>query len=169
MIKPQTQVPKLEVETVDGPTWSLAAQSPEHFTFIFFYRGLHCPICRNYLSSIERKLDDLEAMGIKVIAISSDTEARARESKEAWKLSRIPIGYGLSMEDARRWGLYVSKGIKPNEPEFFSEPGLFVVRPDGELYAASIQTMPFTRPGIDELINGFRYIIEHDYPGRGEA
>jgi hypothetical protein len=29
--------------------------------------------------------------------------------------------------------------------------------------------MPFTRPNIEELIKGFTYIVENDYPGRGEA
>ncbi|WP_166831819.1 peroxiredoxin-like family protein [Thalassoroseus pseudoceratinae] len=169
MIKPQTQVPELTVKTVGGPDWTLSQQSPEHFTFVFFYRGYHCPICRKYLGSIDRKLDELSALGINAVAISSDSEERATRSKEEWRIQNLPIGYGLSIEDARKWGLYVSEAIKPDEPEIFSEPGLFIVRPDGELYAASIQTMPFTRPGIEELIAGFKYIIDNDYPGRGEV
>ena len=169
MIKPQSQVPDLTVNTVDGHMWSLRDQHPEHFTFVFFYRGYHCPICRKYLSSIDRKLDELSSLGIKAIAISSDSEERAARSRDEWKIRNLPVGYGLSIDDARRWRLYVSRAIKPNEPDIFSEPGLFVVRPNGELYAASIQTMPFTRPVIDELISGFRFIIENNYPGRGEA
>lgn len=169
MIKPQAQVPELTVNTVDGSVWTLSEQSPENYTFVFFYRGYHCPICRKYLGSIDRKLDELSTLGINAVAISSDSEERATRSKEEWRIDNLPIGYGLSIEDARKWGLYVSKSIKPDEPEVFSEPGLFIVRPDGELYAASIQTMPFTRPSIDELISGFSYIIQNDYPGRGEA
>ena len=169
MIKPQTHVPSLSVKTVGGPDWTLREQNPEHFTFVFFYRGYHCPICHKYLKSIDRKLGELSALGITAVAISSDSEERATRSKQEWGLENITIGYGLSIDDARIWGLYVSKAIKPDEPEVFSEPGLFIVRPDGELYAASIQTMPFTRPGIDELIGGFRYIIPNRYPGRGEA
>lgn len=169
MIKPQTQVPSLSVKTVGGPDWTLGEQNPEHFTFVFFYRGLHCPICHKYLKSIDRKLDELSALGIAAVAISSDSEERATRSKQEWGLENITVGYGLSIDDARTWGLYISKAIKPDEPEVFSEPGLFIVRQDGELYAASIQTMPFTRPGIDELIGGFKYIISNGYPGRGEA
>ena len=169
MLKPQQQVPDLTVKTVGGSDWTLSGQSPENFIFLFFYRGYHCPICRKYLGSIDRKLDDLTSMGIHAVAISSDTEERATRSKEEWKVQNLPIGYGLSIEEARRWGLYVSKGIKADEPEIFNEPGLFIVRPNLELYAASIQTMPFTRPSIDELIGGFSYIIQNAYPGRGEA
>ena len=157
------------MKTVSGSDWTLSGQSLENFIFLFFYRGYHCPICRKYLGSIDRKLDELTSMGIHAVAISSDTEERATRSKEEWKVQNLPIGYGLSIEEARRWGLYVSKGIKADEPEIFSEPGLFIVRPNLELYAASIQTMPFTRPSIDELIGGFSYIIQNAYPGRGEA
>ena len=169
MLKPQAKVPDLTVKTVGGPDWILSEQSPEHFTFVFFYRGYHCPICRKYLGSIDRKLDELASLGINAVAISSDSKERATRSKEEWRIENLPIGYDLSIEEARTWGLYVSKAIKPDEPEIFSEPGLFIVRPDNELYAASIQSMPFTRPSIDELIAGFRYIIDNDYPGRGEA
>ncbi|MEW4486505.1 peroxiredoxin-like family protein [Thalassoglobus sp. JC818] len=169
MVKPQTQVPELSVKTVGGSEWTLADQQPENFTFVFFYRGLHCPICKTYLRSIDRKVGELKAMGIYAVAISSDSEERATRSKDEWKIENLPVGYGLTIEKAREWGLYVSKAIKSAEPEIFSEPGLFIVRPNGELYAASIQTMPFTRPGIDELISGFKYIIENEYPGRGEA
>lgn len=169
MLKPQTQLPQLTVKTVDGPDWTLSEQSPENFTFLFFYRGYHCPICRQYLGSIDRKIEELSSMGISVVAISSDSLERARSSKEEWHLANIPIGYGLSIDEARKWGLYISRSISAGEPEQFSEPGLFVARPDGELYAASIQTMPFARPRIEDLISSFNYIIAHQYPGRGEA
>lgn len=169
MLKPQAKVPPLTVKTVDGGEWDLAAQNPENFTFIFFYRGLHCPICGKYLRDIDNKTGKLAELGIHAIAISGDTEERAQKSKEKWRIKNLTIGYGLSMDKAREWGLYVSQAIKEGEPEVFSEPGLFIVRPDGELYAASIQTMPFTRPDIDELISGFNYIIANGYPGRGES
>ncbi len=169
MLKPQTQVPELSLRTVNGQDWNLRHQSPEHFTFLFFYRGYHCPICRKYLNSIDEKMDEISSRGIAAIAISGDSQERAEKSVEEWKIKNLPVGYGFSIEEAREWGLYISKSIKPEEPEIFSEPGLFIVRPDGELYAASIQTMPFTRPDIDELLTGIDFIIKKGYPGRGEA
>ncbi|MEM6550843.1 MAG: peroxiredoxin-like family protein [Planctomycetota bacterium] len=162
-------MPPLSLPTLDGEQWTLNASKPSHFTFLFFYRGYHCPICKNYLRSIERKLDELAELGIAAVAISSDSHERAQKSKDEWGIDRLPMAYGLTIEEARTWGLYVSKAINPGEPELFSEPGLFVVRPDGTLFAASIQTMPFTRPAIQELLTGFSYIVKHGYPARGEA
>ncbi len=75
---------------------------------------------------------------------------------------------------ARAWGLYISTGrgktsIGIEEPALFSEPGLFLVRPDGTLYAASVNTMPFARPNFSELLKAIGMIIEKNYPARGEA
>ncbi len=55
------------------------------------------------------------------------------------------------------------------EPALFSEPGVFLVRPDGTLYWASVQTMPFARPHFKEVLSALDFVIKADYPARGEA
>lgn len=59
-----------------------------------------------------------------------------------------------------------SNGVE--EPDLFSEPGLFLVRPNGELYFASVLTMPFARPALSDLLGGLDFAILHNYPARGE-
>ena len=71
-------------------------------------------------------------------------------------------------------GLYVSSSrgktsLGVEEPEHFSEPGVFLVRPDRTLYWAAVQTMPFARPHFKEMLAGLDFIIKNDYPARGEA
>ncbi len=171
---PRQAVPALEVATLDGGTWKLSEQKPENFTLVVFYRGLHCPICSKYLGDLNRKLDDFAARGVEVVVISSDGEERARQAQQDWKLDKLTIGYGLDLDDARRWGLYISTsrgktstGIE--EPALFSEPGLFLVRPDGTLYFGSVQTMPFARPSFAEILGALDFVLKTDYPGRGEV
>jgi peroxiredoxin len=173
-LMPRQPIPALSVATIDGDQWTLAEQQPESFSLIVFYRGLHCPICQPYLRELDRMLGDFQQKGIEVIAISSDVEERARSAKEDWKLANLRIGYGLSIDTAKAWGLYVSTSrgmtsIGIEEPALFSEPGLFLVRPDGTLYAAAVQTMPFARPHFKELLSALDFIIANDYPARGEA
>ena len=129
-------MPPLTVRTVEGSEWELAARNPKDFTFIFFYRGLHCPVCGKYLKNIDQRIGELPELGIDAIAISSDAEERAQRSKEKWRMKGLPIGYGLPIETAREWGLYVSKAIKEGEPGEFSESALFIVR-DGALRASA--------------------------------
>ena len=55
------------------------------------------------------------------------------------------------------------------EPPFFPEPGLFLVRPDGTLFFSSVQSMPFARPHFDDVLSAIDYVLKHDYPPRGEV
>ncbi len=173
-LTPRKPVPDLEVETLDGATWKLAEAKPGNFTMIVFYRGLHCPICSNYMRDLDRKIADFAAKGVEVIAISTDDGDRARDTKDGWGLENTRIGYGISVEQARAWGLYISSSrgktsVGIEEPPLFNEPGVFLVRPDGNLYAALTGSMPFARPHFSEILKALEFIIEKDYPGRGEA
>jgi peroxiredoxin len=171
---PRQPVPALEVATLDGGKWRLADRHPKTFTMLVFYRGLHCPICSTYLGDLDRRLDAFKERGVEVIAISSDTEERARQSKDKWQLQNLMIGWGLDLDVARAWGLYISssRGMTSagvEEPVLFNEPGLFVIRPDGTLYFASVQTMPFARPAFGDILKAIDFVIEKDYPARGEV
>jgi peroxiredoxin len=83
-LMPRQPVPDLTLETLTGETWQLSLVTPETFTLIVFYRGLHCPICRSYLGDLEGHLNELSTLGVAVIAASSDTQARAQETVESW-------------------------------------------------------------------------------------
>jgi peroxiredoxin len=136
---------------------------------LVFYRGLHCPICRTYLGSLDRRLNDFEKLGVEAVAISTDRRDRAERSRKDWGIERLPLAYGLGIDAARQWGLYVSASAADDEPPLFIEPGLFLVRPDGTLYASSIQTMPFARPPFAEIMQAVAYVTENDYPAPGAA
>ncbi len=171
---PRQPVPGLEVKTVGGGTWTLAEQSPKNFTMIVFYRGLHCPICGNYMRDLQRKMADFAELGVEIIAISSDTQARAEQAVTDWKVEGIPFGYGLDLDKAREWGLFISTSrgktsVGIEEPALFSEPALYLVRPNGELYFGTVQTMPFARPNFGDILNAVKFVLEKDYPGRGEV
>ena len=82
-LMPRQPVPELAVPLVAGGAWRLADQAPENFTLICFYRGLHCPICKTYVKELDRLVDDFAQRGVKVIAISSDSQERAQQTAAA--------------------------------------------------------------------------------------
>ncbi len=171
---PRKPVPSLTVDTVAHGRWSLAECKPQHFTLVVFYRGLHCPICRPYLSELNRLAGDFAQRGVEVTAISSDTAERAAQTVRDWKLDAVRVGYGLSIDEARTWGLYISTSRGKTstgfeEPALFAEPGIFLIRPDGTLYFSTVQTMPFARPHFAEILQSLDFVIKNDYPARGEA
>ena len=136
---------------------------------IDFHRGLHCPVCRSHTRALMRVQHDFAAIGVDVITVSMDTEERARTAVAEWGLGDLPVGYGLTEDSAREWGLYISTSIRDSEPARFSEPGLFLVRPDGTLFYAAITTMPFGRPDPKQMLSSITWLIDNDYPARGAA
>jgi len=173
-LMPRKPVPGLEFDLVGGGRWSLAAQKPANFTMVVFYRGLHCPICRKYTSELNGMLADFDKRGVSTVITSTDTQERAAEAKEKWGLPNLAVGYGVSIDKAREWGLYVStsRGMTSagiEEPALFAEPGLFLVRPDGTLYWGSVSTMPFARPHFADIAGAIEFAVSRNYPARGEA
>jgi peroxiredoxin len=131
------------------------------------YRGKHCPLCKKYLKTLDGLRDGLSAAGVTVLAASADPreKAEADVASEGW---RFPVGYGLSMDQMRTLGLYVSEPRSPQETDRpFSEPGLFVINPEGRVQIVDISNAPFARPDLAGILNGIKLIQERNYPIRG--
>ncbi|MGB3591870.1 MAG: peroxiredoxin-like family protein [Nonlabens sp.] len=166
-MRPKESMPELKLSLINGAIFNLAEQNAKNFTILYFYRGLHCPICKKQLESITRHLSDFEERGVNVCAISMDDKDRALKTEEEWDVESLPIAYGLDEDKARELGLYISKAISDKEPDHFSEPGIFLVNSDNNLYFSSIQTMPFARPSVENVLSAIDFIKKEDYPARG--
>jgi peroxiredoxin len=181
-----TPAPALVVPTLTGETFDLAAQNPDSFTIVVFYRGRHCPICIGQLKEVEASADLAKAHGMNVIAISMDTKEKAlntvaaviaatpsadgedKKIAEAAAAFSLPIGYGMTEEQARSWGLYMSQGLpQTTEPAVFNEPGIYVMKPDKTVFFAHTQSAPFTRPNFQHLLGGLQFAVQNNYPARG--
>ena len=173
MLVPRQTTPGLTLPTLDHGQFDLSAETAERGTVICFYRGLHCPICATYLTELQKRTADFAERGVATIAISSDGEGRARDMAKKIGADTLRFGYDLPLAVAREWGLYISTSrgktsIGIEEPALFSEPGLFMVKPDQTLYYGSVQTMPFVRPHFSELVGALDFAIKNNYPARGE-
>ena len=165
-LTPGQTAPDLQLPRLGGGTWSLADQNPALLTMIVVYRGHHCPICKDYLGKLNAMAADFEGQGVSLIAVSMDGEERAQKAREEWGLDALPIGFGLTEEMARDWGLWISDSIKEAESEIFAEPGHFWVLPDGRLYLIDIANMPFARPDLELLLSRLA-AVKAGYPPRG--
>lgn len=172
-LMPRQPVPALALPLVGGGRFVLGAQPAERFDLVVFYRGLHCPICAKYLLELERLAPEFAKRGVSVLAASSDDAERAQAMATKVSAQALKVGHGLSLPSARAWGLYISASrgktsIGIEEPALFSEPGVFLVRPDGTLYYGAVQTMPFARPSFQDLLGAIDFAVANDYPARGE-
>ena len=136
---------------------------------LIVYRGKHCPLCKNYLGTLNEMLDEFKAANIEVAAVSADPKekAEAEVAECGWK---FPVGYDLKPEQMRQLGLYVSDPRSPQETDRqFSEPGVFVLNPDGNAQIIDISNAPFARPDLKSLLKGLQFVMSKDYPIRGRA
>ena len=166
-IIPGKKAPSLNIETISGNTWSLDKQLNKSKCMIVFYRGLHCPVCSVFLKQIESQLLEYKKSNTEVIAVSMDNKEKALKVKSDWSIKNLNIAYGLSEENARRWGLYISKSIKEAESDLFCEPGLFIIKEDGTLYLANTSNMPWARPDLTDFPAKLIFAEENNYPVRG--
>ena len=173
---PGDTMPAIDARLVGGGRWALAREKSDKLTLLAFYRGIFCPICRSWLADLDRLVPQFEKRGVSVLALSCDRKEGAEKAVQEWGMKNLRIGYKLDVEDARRAGLYISegRGINPatgqKEPMLFAEPGLLLVRPEGELYAAWIQSAPYARVHIAEILTAVDNFVAKNLPEpRGSA
>lgn len=166
-IRPHAKAPPLVLDTLSG-RFDLSASMPSRFTMVVFYRGVHCGFCRRYLQELENLVPSFAEIDVEAIAVSCDDRERAEKAKRDWELNRFPIAYGLTLDQAMEWGLFISTGIKSDQPDYFPEPGLFLIEPVGIVAAAYVQSWPFARPRLADIRDAIVFGGERNKPARGE-
>ena len=164
-LKAGSDMPEISLPRVGGGKVELGTGTG--WQMVVVYRGKHCPICRTYLKTLDRLLDEFQGAGADVIAISGDSKEKAESEtrEEGW---RFPVGYDLSPDDMRALGLYISEPRSPQETDYpFPEPGLFIVNPNGKIQVVDISNAPFARPDLAGVLKGLKFIQEKQYPIRG--
>jgi peroxiredoxin len=160
--------PKLTVPELQGGMLTLGAPQGGHdWQLVVVYRGLHCPICKTYLSTLETLVPAFNKIGVDVVAVSADPKDKARAMANEKGLT-LTIGYDLSIAQMRELGLYISDPRSPLETDQpFAEPAVFVINAAGEIQIIDLSNAPFARPDLQSLVNGLTFIREKDYPIRG--
>jgi peroxiredoxin len=136
-------------------------------TLFSCYRGIHCPFCKKHNMKLEEHLSELDQLGVDVVFVSMNDKDKAEKSTADWGI-KSKVAYGMSEAQANSLGLYVSNGVEAyGDPEVFSEPGLFMLNPEGALLFVDISNAPFLRPDVPHLIAGLEYVLRKSYPIRG--
>lgn len=160
-----SDMPNLSLPTVGGGRVDLGKANG--WQVVVVYRGRHCPICRTYLKTLDGLLDEFKNIDTQVIAVSGDPQDKAESEarEEGWRFS---VAYGLSPDQMRELGLYISEPRSPEETDRpFPEPGLFVINPAGKIHIVDVSNAPFARPDLHDVLNGLRFIQDRHYPIRG--
>ncbi len=156
---PGESFPVIDVPSLGGGTIRLGEASDGYdWQMVVVYRGKHCPVCTRYLREVDETVASLKDLRIEVVAVSADSKERAA-AQIAEVSPSFSVGYGLSVDQMKALGLYVSgprHGINVEGP--FAEPALFVVNEDRELRMVDIANVPFLRPQLPSVVGGLRFM-----------
>ena len=160
--------PQTQVSALGGGQVTLGVPRGDHdWQLVVVYRGLHCPICKTYLTKLQEFEADFNALGVDVVVVSGDPEEKARTMAQEKDLD-LTVGYDLSLAQMDALGLYISDPRSPQETDRpFAEPGLFVINAEGTIQIIDVSNAPFARPDLQGIVNGIKFVRSNDYPIRG--
>lgn len=171
-VKPGDKFPITQAQLLIGGTLDFASLlEGSAGLLLVVYRGKQCGYCKAQLDEIEKRYEEFSKRNIRVLAISADTIGRAQMTQEELSLSNLKIAYGLDLDLARQCGLYISQTRKEVEMPLFSEPGIFLIRPDKTLETAWVSSFAFPRPSLDGIVEAIDFFLKIDpsLPPRGSA
>ena len=70
-----SQIPDIDISLINGDSARLSKKT-SNWTLLIVYRGLHCPICKDYATKFENKLSKLQDINTQLILISADPKGK---------------------------------------------------------------------------------------------
>ena len=169
-LKAGAVAPSIIVPIIEGGSVDLFSRSGNgRWKMVVVYRGKHCPICTDYLMTLNDYAPAFDAAGVDIIVVSADSLERAQEQINKVNPS-YTVGYDINLEQMRKLGLYISEPRSPQESDrAFAEPGLFIMNEEGKIQVIDISNTPFTRPDFKTILMGVNFVRnpENNYPIRG--
>ncbi|WP_411825935.1 peroxiredoxin-like family protein [Luteolibacter sp. AS25] len=161
-------LPAITLSTVnDGEVTLGSVKKQGNWQIVTIYRGLHCPVCHEYLTRMEELKDDFTKLDVELLTVSGDPLEKAQKMVEEHNLT-IPVAYDLSIAQMKELGLYISEPRSKEETDRpFAEPATYALNADGKLQLIEISNTPFNRADLSELVESVEWIKENDYPIRG--
>lgn len=144
--------PKLTVKTVQGGSLTLPDTLVGSFGVVLIYRGSWCPFCSAQLADFAAHKMELDALGVKVVALSVDDEATSATFAAKHNV-QFPVGYGADAE-----AVSAATGAFANDSPRHLQPTAFTLTPEGKVLAAVYSTSATGRLVARDLIGFVSYV-----------
>ncbi len=144
-LEPGDKAPDFTINDLEGKHHQLYDYLNGQKTVLIFYRGEWCPVCNLQLHSLQEKLAEFQKENAQILAVSTDTPENSQKLVGKHNLG-FPVLAGLSREVAEAYDLFFS------EEKGYAEPAVFILRPDGTVAYASLQSGALGRPSSDDLL-----------------
>ena len=145
------KIPAIVLNLIDGRSLSLPNELPGRYLALLFYRGTWCPYCRRQLQSYQANLDELETLGVSVVAASVDPREPVAEMVEALGLT-YPVAFGVTDAEVADFDPWFGDD---NHGHYVQPMELLVLR-GGTVFGAMYASGPVGRMAVDEVLNSVR-------------
>lgn len=154
-LRPGESFPPVRAPRVGGGRIELPEDVENGWAVVLFYRGNWCPYCTQQLKDFQRNLDRFRSADIRVVALSSDPEAEAKETVDGNGLE-FPVGFGLDPAAVHdRIGAYLG------EDQAFVQATGFVLRPGGIVQLAVYSSGAVGRLVARDVLGMIEYARTH--------
>ncbi|MER7245561.1 peroxiredoxin family protein [Kribbella sp. NPDC000426] len=155
LLHPGDTFPDLSFTVPGGEKVSVPEIFAGAYGVMLFYRGSWCPYCNHQLRSFQRASSTLADVGVRVAALSVDSESDTADLIAKHKLA-FPVGFGADAHDlAELTGAFVN----PN-PVYLQSTG-FVLDPDGKVLVSVYSSGAIGRLVPEDVAGLVRYEQEH--------
>lgn len=154
--------------TIDGEQLALAELYKDQKVALIFYRGYWCPACNKHLSAFAERAKELEDKGIKLIAITPETQEGIDKTKERTKASftivsdldgsiqkAFDVDYDVTEAYLGKVQEKLNVAIAENNAngkEQLPVPATFLIDTNGEIVFAHFDPNYSKRASIDDII-----------------
>ncbi len=133
------KAPEFKMEAYDAKTGHYTEVSSEDYKgkwyVVCFYPADFTFVCPTEIAAMNAKYDELQSMGVEVLAVSTDTKfshKRFVETEPLLKDLKLTIGADPTGEVSRKFGVMI-------EGEGIALRGRFLINPDGVVVAQEVQ------------------------------
>jgi peroxiredoxin len=146
--------PQIEVTTIDHGTLSLPGSLHGQYGVVLFYRGAWCPYCKAQLAAFVRASDELEEVGVRVVALSVDDAETSRATAEKRRIL-FPLGHSADAGAlAGLTGAYLGGGGS------YLESTGFVLDPDGRIVTSVYSSNAIGRLLPEDVVGFIKHMQE---------
>jgi peroxiredoxin len=151
-----TPFPTLEIPAVGGGTLRLPDDLRGSWGVVLAYRGHWCPYCNAQLGAFQRALPSLRDEGIRVAALSVDTEEQAAGTVHRHQIT-FPVGYGADAHLVAE----TLQSYHHEDPPYLESSG-FVIDPTGIVAVAVYSSNAIGRLMPDDVRGLVRYLAQQN-------
>jgi peroxiredoxin len=145
------RLPSVALKLLDGTTMTVPEDTLGRYLVLILYRGHWCRQCRRHLTTYQEHLQELDDLGVSVVAASVDGREETIGFRDSGGFT-FPMAYGVTAGDVAVldpwWG--------DDEHGHYIQPTEMLVLPDGTIHTSMYSSGSLGRMPVEGVLFAVR-------------